>query len=133
MVSKGKIIDNTLILRLALAIILLTHGLPIMFDGGVNIFGNLFLNQIGFAPLGVPIAWAIKISHVVGAILLIFNKYIKPVSIVTISILLMGIFLVHLKEGWFVVGGGRNGVEYNFLLICVFLFVMFPDGLKKSN
>lgn len=124
--------NNTLLLRVALAIILLTHGLPGMFDGGVNAFGNLFLNQIGFAPWGVPLAWAIKISHVVCAILLVLNRYIKPASIVTIFILVMGIILVHLKEGWFVVGGGRNGVEYNLLLIVVFIYIMFPNGLKRS-
>lgn len=124
--------NNTLILRIALAIILLTHGLPGMFDGGVNAFGNLFLNQIGFAPLGLPIAWAVKISHIVCAILLVFNKYIKPASIITIFILVMGIILVHFQEGWFVVGGGRNGVEYNLLLIVVFVYIMFPNGLKRS-
>lgn len=123
---------NTLLLRVALAIILLTHGLPGMFNGGVNAFGNLFLNQIGFAPLGVPIAWAIKISHVVCAVLLVLNRYIKPASIITIFILAMGIVFVHFKEGWFVVGGGRNGVEYNLLLIVVLVYIMFPNGLKKS-
>ncbi len=125
--------NNTFMLRAALAIILLTHALPGMFDGGVNAFGNLFLNQIGFSPLGVPIAWAVKISHIVCAVLLVLNKYIKPASITTIFILIMGIILVHFKEGWFVVGGGRNGVEYNLLLIVVFVYIMFPDGFAKKS
>ena len=114
-----------------MAIVLLSHGLPGMFDGGVNAFGNLFLNQIGFAPVGVPLAWAIKISHVICAVLLVLNKYIKPVSLLTIFILLMGIILVHWKDGWFVVGGGRNGIEYNVVLICILLFLIFPNGFKK--
>jgi putative oxidoreductase len=38
---------------------------------------------------------------------------IKWASIVTIFVLIMGIILVHLEEGWYVVGGGRNGVEFN--------------------
>ena len=50
----------------------------------------------------------------------------------TIFILVMGIVFVHFKEGWFVVGGGRNGVEYNLLLIVVLVYIMFPSGLKKS-
>lgn len=124
--------NNTLLLRIALAIVLFSHGLPGMFNGGVNAFGNLFLNQIGFAPFGLLIAWAVKISHVICAILLIFNKYIKPASMITIFILVMGIILVHFKEGWFVVGGGRNGVEYNLLLIVVFVHIMFPNGLKQT-
>jgi len=45
----------------------------------------------------------------------------------------MGIVLVHFKEGWFVVGGGRNGWEYNFLLIFVLLAILFPEGIKKNN
>ena len=123
--------NNTVILRSAVAIILLTHSIPGMFNNGVNDFGNLYLNQIGFAPVGVYLAWLIKISHVVCAVLLLLNKFIKPAAIVTIFILIMGIVLVHFKEGWFVVGGGRNGVEYNFLLICVLVAIMFPNGWKK--
>lgn len=123
----------TFLIRLVMAIVLLSHSLPGMFDGGVNTFGNLFLNQIGFSPIGVPLAWVIKISHVGCAILFLLNKYIKPASILTIIILIMGIILVHWKDGWFVVGGGRNGIEYNVVLICVLIHIMFPNGLKRSE
>ncbi|HTF22122.1 MAG TPA: DoxX family protein [Chryseolinea sp.] len=126
-------IDKTFILRAAVAIILLTHSLPSIFSGDVNVFGDQYLNQVGFAPLGVPIAWAVKLSHVVCAILLIFNRYIKPAAIVTILILLMGIIMVHFKEGWFVVGGGRNGMEYNFLLICALVYIMYPNGFRSRT
>lgn len=124
---------NTLILRISIAIILVIHSIPGMFNNGVNDFGNLYLNAIGFAPFGVAIAWAIKISHVIAAVLLLLNRYIKAASIVTIFVLIMGIIMIHFKEGWFVVGGGRNGVEYNFLLICVLLAIMFPNGFKKTS
>ncbi|MGN7811110.1 DoxX family protein [Flavobacterium sp. 22076] len=125
--------NGTLLLRIATAIILLTHSVFGMFNGGVNDFGNLYLNQIGFAPFGVFLAWSIKISHIVAAILLLFNKYVKPVGFITIFVLLMGIVLVHFQEGWFVVGGGRNGVEYNFLLICVLLAIMYPNGFQLNS
>ena len=120
-------------LRVAIAIVLFTHSVPGMFDGGVNAFGNFFLNQIGFSPLGVPLAWVIKISHVLCAISLLANKYVRASSILTIFILVIGIVLVHWKEGWFVVGGGRNGIEYNIVLICVLVQLMFPNGLKRSE
>ncbi|MNL52115.1 hypothetical protein D3C87_1752640 [compost metagenome] len=113
--------------------ILLAHSVPGMFDHGINDFGNLYLNQVGFAPVGVPIAWAIKLSHVLCAICLLFQKYVRWASGVTILILLLGIIMVHFKEGWFVVGGGRNGVEFNFLLIFVLLTIMFPAGLNKYS
>ncbi|GGH42453.1 hypothetical protein GCM10007423_39130 [Dyadobacter endophyticus] len=126
-------INSTFLLRFAVIVILLAHSVPGMFDHGINDFGNLYLNQVGFAPVGVPIAWAIKLSHVLCAICLLFQKYVRWVSSVTILILLAGIIMVHFKEGWFVVGGGRNGVEFNFLLIFVLLTIMFPAGLNKYS
>jgi putative oxidoreductase len=125
--------NSTFLLRAAVAIILLVHSLPGMFNNGVNNFGNLYLNQVGFAPFGLFLAWAIKLSHVATAVCLLFEKYVKPAAIVTISILLAGIVMIHFKEGWFVVGGGRNGYEYNFLLIFVLLTIMFPSGLSKNK
>lgn len=125
--------NGTLLLRIVVATILLTHSVFGMFNNGINDFGNLYLNQIGFAPFGIFLAWSIKLSHVVAAILLILNKYVKLAGFVTIFVLLMGIILVHFKEGWFVVGGGRNGIEYNFLLIVVLFTIMFPEGFKKVN
>ena len=125
--------NSTFLLRSAVAIILLTHSLPSIYTGDVNNFGNLYLNTVGFAPIGVPLAWAIKLSHVAAAICLLLDKYIKPAAIVTISILLVGIVMVHFKEGWYVVGGGRNGWEYNFLLIVVLVAILFPNGMKQRK
>ena len=121
---------NTLLLRLALVVIMIMHGIPGMFDNGVNDFGNMYLNQVGFAPFGLVLAWLIKISHVATAILLLMNKYIKIASIVTIFILLVGIYMIHFQEGWYVVGGGRNGMEFNFLLIFAFLTLIYPNGIN---
>lgn len=118
-------------LRLAVAIILLAHSVPGMLGNGINNFGNN-LNQLGFDPFGVLLAWTIKGSHVVAAFCLVFEKFVKWACLVTIFILITGIILVHFKEGWFVVGAGRNGVEYNFLLIFVLLTIMFPNGLKSK-
>ncbi|HNJ71698.1 MAG TPA: DoxX family protein, partial [bacterium] len=85
-----------------------------------------------FAPLGVPLAWAIKLSHVAAIFCLMFEKYVKLASLVTIFVLLAGIVMVHYPDGWYVVGGGRNGMEFNVLLIFVLLAIMFPNGLKKN-
>ncbi|MCP9751849.1 DoxX family protein [Ferruginibacter sp. HRS2-29] len=124
--------NNTFLLRLAVAVILLVHGLGGMFNNGVHDFGKFYLDQQGFAPLGVPLAWAIKISHVVVAVCLLAQKLVKWACAITIIILVAGIIMVHYPEGWFVVGGGRNGVEFNFLLIFVLLTIMFPGGAKSN-
>lgn len=125
--SKIGLSNSIILLRLSVAIILLAHSIPGMFNNGINDFGNLYLNQVGFSPFGVVIAWMIKLWHVVCAVLLIVGKFIKAASIITILILVLGIIMVHYKEGWYVVGGGRNGVEFNFLLIMVLLYIMFPN------
>lgn len=125
-----SILHPTFILRLAVAIILFMHSIPGMFNNGINDFGNHYLNEVGFAPVGVPLAWAIKLSHVAAAICLLLNKYVKWAAVITILILVAGIVMVHFKEGWFVVGGGSNGVEFNFLLIAVLVTFLFPNGSK---
>ena len=104
-------ISNTIILRIAVAITLLVHSVPSILLNWVSDFGNLYLNAVGFAPYGLWIAWAIKISHVLCAILLIINRYVMAEAFITIFILVAGIVMIHFKEGWFVVGAGRNGMR----------------------
>ena len=125
--------NTTLLIRVPVAIILLVHGMGGMFNNGVNDFGNFYLNEIGFAPMGVYLAWGIKLSHIVCAGCLIFDRYVKWPAIITIFIWIMGIALIHIHEGWFVVGGGRNGVEFNFLLIFVLLYIIYPSLSKKES
>lgn len=126
-----KIFDNLFLLRFAIAVILIMHSIPGMFNNGVNEFGKFYLNEKGFAPMGVPLAWAIKISHVLAAVCLLLNRFIVPAGIVTIIILVTGIFMVHYPDGWYVVGAGRNGVEFNFLLIFALLTIMYTGWKGK--
>lgn len=128
-----NITHNTFLLRIAVAVIFAAHSVFTILDGSINNFGKLYLDTVGFAPLGIYIAWMVKLTHLISVPLLILNKYIQPVAIANMVILIVGIFMVHLPEGWFVVGGGRNGVEFNFLLIFALLTIMFPNGLKKKN
>lgn len=128
-----QIFTGTFLLRIPVVIILLAHSIPGIFNNGINDFGNFYLNEIGFSPLGVPLAWAIKLSHIVCAVCLLLNKYVQPACILTILVLAAGIILVHFKEGWYVVGAGRNGIEFNFLLIFVLLAILFPEGRFKKQ
>ena len=128
-----NIFNSSFLLRFAVAVILLLHSIPGMFNNGINDFGRFYLSENGFGSLGVPMAWAIKLTHVLCAVCLLLNRFTKLASIITILILVMGIIMVHAKEGWYVVGGGRNGVEFNFLLIFVLLTILFPNGLRKSG
>jgi putative oxidoreductase len=128
-----KIFEKNILLRFAVAAILLTHSIPGIFNNGIHDFGKYYLDEVGFAPFGVALAWTIKLSHIVAAICLLLNKYVKLASLVTIAILITGIFMVHLKDGWYVVGAGRNGIEFNFLMIIVLLTIMFSRGQNQSG
>jgi putative oxidoreductase len=130
--NTEKIFTNTFLLRFGVAIIFLSHSLHGIFTGNdVNDFGNLFLNKIGFAPFGIFIAWGVVISQTITSLLLITNKAVKISCIINIIILIFGIITVHFEEGWYVVGAGRNGMEFNFILIVV-LFTIFILNKKTE-
>lgn len=129
-----NLFENTFLLRLGLAVIFLSHSLHGIFTGNdVNDFGNLFLNKIGFSPFGVFIAWSVVISQIITSILLVAGKAVIVSCTVNIFILVFGIITVHFTEGWFVVGAGRNGIEFSFLLIVVLVYLLLTSkGTNKQ-
>lgn len=121
------------ILRIALAILLGIHGIYRGWSGGAKFFG-LYLTEVGF-PLGAVIAWAITIFEILGMLALLWRRLVIPVALGFIFILSAGILLVHAREGWFVVGGGRNGMEYSLLLIAslIALIISHRDALHRAK
>jgi putative oxidoreductase len=104
------------IVRVAVAGNLLIHGLFRLFTGGVYGFDE-YLNSLDAPPFT---AWAITLFEISGAAGIIIGKWVTPLCILFCLELLIGIILVHFQEGWFVVGGGRNGMEYSVLLMLCF-------------
>jgi putative oxidoreductase len=113
--------------RIAVAILLLIHGITRIMNGTVGGFGE-FLGGFGF-PFGFLVAWGITLFEIAGSLALIAGYYISLISLVFIIELLMGILLVHFNNGWFVVGAGTGGMEYSVLLILSF-FVIAASGKK---
>jgi len=118
-------------LRAALSVILLMHSVVSIFSGDVNNFGHLYLDTIGFSPFGLYLAWAVKLIHLFSVFLIWSDRFVKPVSICNMIILIFGVYFVHWQNGWYVVGGGTNGIEFNILLICCFLQIIFT-GQEES-
>ena len=58
------------------------------------------------------------------------GRWLRPVCMVYALQIATGIALVHAPAGWFVVGLGRNGVEYSVLILfCLAaLFVLSPPA-----
>jgi|CXWL01.1.fsa_nt_gi putative oxidoreductase len=74
-------------------------------------------------PMGDRLAVLITAAELAGAIALWVGWQRRLVALLFVAELAIGIILIHATEGWFVVGGGRNGMEYSVLLIAVLLAV----------
>lgn len=118
------------IVRVAIGSMMVIHGVTRIAIGGVAPFGG-FLESQGF-PAGVALAWGVTLIEVVGGPLLVAGRFVRALSLYFAAQLLLGIALVHFREGWFVVGAGRNGMEYSVLLIVAFGAVALasPGGRK---
>ena len=115
-------------LRVVLAALMFVHGAARIANGTVDDFGG-FLGSQGF-PLGFYIAWAITLFEIVGSVLLAAGFYAWIIALIFALHLAAGIWLVHWKEGWFVVGSGRNGIEYSVLLIACFFALAYSNYRK---
>lgn len=115
------------LIRFAAAGNMLVHGIFRLANNGVNPFDS-WLAGLGFPPFT---AWLITAFEIVASIMIMVGKWVAPLSIVFIVQLGMGIFLLHRHEGWFVVGGGRNGMEYSVLLIICFAATAMVYWKKK--
>ena len=119
------------VIRVATAILMLIHGVyRATHEGYVSGFGG-FLESKGF-PMGVALATAITAWELVGGVLLMLGKWTRWVALVFAVELTGGLVMVHAPEGWFVVGGGRNGMEYAAMLIVTMLALAW-DGRNTSG
>ncbi|WP_197286179.1 DoxX family protein [Pedobacter sp. PACM 27299] len=124
-------INPLFLIRLAIATIFLSHSLHGVLNHTVNDFGEGYLNKVGFAPFGVYVAWALMVFEIIGSILILFGKLLKYVVPGFILILITGIILVHYPDGWFVVGPGRNGMEFSFVLILSLIAICIPVKRRR--
>jgi len=119
----------TSIIRIAAASMMLIHGCARALSNGVTPFA-IFLQEHGFPGY---LAIGITALEIIAALLIISRKFIIPLSIVFIIELVFGLILVHLKNGWFVVGGGQNGMEFSVLLIVCFISTILFEWVRNKN
>jgi putative oxidoreductase len=118
-------------LRVAVAVILVIHGsYRALHAGYVAGFGE-FLASTGL-PLGGAVAAAITAGEILGGVTLAAGRLVVPLALLFAAELAVGIVLVHASEGWFVVGGGRNGMEYSVLLIVTLLAVAWGHAGRRE-
>lgn len=103
------------LLRIGVAALIFTHGAARVGLDIVPPFGD-FLSSKGF-PAGLLLAWTLTIGELVLTPLLAARRFVTPIAAFFMIELTAGIALVHWPAGWFVVGAGRNGMEFSVLLI----------------
>lgn len=101
--------------RLLVALLIAIHGWHRLHAGTSPIFGDWLATQ--GIPLAHAIAWGVTIGEIAGSACLALGLCVRPFALLFMAIYATGIVLVHAPEGWFVVGPGRNGMEYSVLLI----------------
>ncbi|MBX2970430.1 MAG: DoxX family protein [Cyclobacteriaceae bacterium] len=118
------------VLRVTMGIIFITHGIARLYYESVGDFGN-YLNSKGFI-IGLPIAWIITIGEIISGSLLALGIKVRYCIIFHSLIIATGLAMVHLPNGWFVVGHGNGGIEYSVLILVV-LFVLFTVKQKSAS
>jgi putative oxidoreductase len=115
------------LVRIAAAATMIIHGITRLSLGTVSNFDG-WLTSLGFPPFT---AWAITFFEIIGGVAMILDvRWTKYICMVFIAQLIMGIILVHAPEGWFVVGAGRNGMEYSVILIICFTSTALANWRK---
>ena len=114
------------LLRVVVASVFVIHGITRLMNGGVAGFGG-FIGSWGF-PAGVALAWAITVVEVLGGLSLAAGYGVRVLAAWFAIVIATGIVMVHASNGWFVVGAGRNGVEYSVLIIASLVAVALADS-----
>lgn len=109
------------VFRGAVATFLFIHGVSRLTSHGVSPFGEFLATQ--HIPLPHVTAWVLTLVEIAGTVALALGFFVLPLSLWFALELALGIVMVHARNGWFVVGGGFNGVEYSVLLITCFLCI----------
>jgi len=108
-------------LRISLAIVFLAHAIVRIANDTIPQFVSFMESK--HMPLPLITVWAITVFEIAAGICLILKRYVKPVCLGLILMLVVGIILIHASLGWFVGEHGTGGCEYSFILIVALLVV----------
>lgn len=114
--------------RIGVAVLIFIHGAfrASHWDPFVTGFGE-WLSSIGF-PEGFYWAAAVTVYELVAPLFILARRFVTLACLGHIVIVALGAVLVHYPDGWFVVGAGRNGMEYSVLLLVCLVAVAWAHA-----
>jgi putative oxidoreductase len=121
------------LVRVGVATLIFIHGAFRAFHWTPNVtgFGD-WLSSLGF-PEGFYWAAAVTIYELIAPLFIIARRFVTLACLGHIGIIALGAYLVHFPDGWFVVGAGRNGMEYSVLLLIGLIAVAWAHAPRKAN
>ena len=123
--------QTVVIVRLIVCALVFIHGVYRALSGGYAPFGEWLTSQQ--VPFGPAVAIAVTAYEILAAPVLALGRFRRILSIGFILIYITGAIMVHLPNGWFVVGAGRNGVEYSVLVILLFWLAGWTRNDTPAN
>jgi putative oxidoreductase len=119
--------------RIATALLIFIHGAyrAWHWDPNVTGFGE-WLGTQGF-PAGFYWAAGVTIYELIAPWFIIARRFVTFACLGHIGIIALGAVLVHYPDGWFVVGAGRNGMEYSVLLLACLVAVAWAYAPVTSR
>lgn len=102
------------LLRVVTGVIYIAHGWPKIMGGVPDTAA--FLGQLGI-PAPTAAAWFIALLESLGGLALLLGIFVAPVALLLAIHMLVGIVLVHAPMGFYVIGPGQGGMEFNLILI----------------
>jgi putative oxidoreductase len=123
--AESRVVTATdwglLVLRLALGIIFIAHG-------GQKVFGwfgghGLDATVAGFGKMGIPapLAYLAAFTELLGGVAVLLGVLTRLAALGLAVTMVVAMFMVHLKNGFFMNGPGGPGIEYNVALLAMSL------------
>ncbi len=130
MTDEQRLKTAFLVLRVAIAGLLAAHGWARLLAGGVEPFGG-WLESQGL-PFGFVIAAGVTALEILGTPLLAWGRWATWLCLAYCAVYATGLVMVHWPAGWFVVGLGRNGMEYSVLLIVCLGLLAWVNAPRRA-
>lgn len=118
-------------LRMMTGVVFFLHAAARVAQNSFSDFGN-FLDSKGFV-YGLFFAYAVTAFELIGGVAMFLRYFVRGFCIGETIILITGIFLVHLQNGWFVVGMTLGGIEYSVVLLTILFAIFIAESRAKKN
>lgn len=115
----------TLVLRVWLGTMMITHGYGKVFGGVGKLTGSV--EKMGF-PAPELFAWAAALSEFGGGILLILGLFVRPVSLFVAFTMFVAGFIRHADDPF-----GKKELSLTYLAIALFFFLMGPGRYSLDH